>query len=147
MHFWQVIFFCISVALNFNPFGRNSVTTFPWLGCFKSMLGYMFTCKIPKIFRVFVQDVPFVRNNDLSETCQCLQLKLNLLSMKITMYCLTTNQMPALLVQCIPWMWAAALLLQLLYFSCPSCPSVHLKIKMATINGKTCYISTILQKK
>ena len=41
---------CIGVALNFNSFGRNSVTTFPWPSCFKSMLNYMIhpqNAKIP----------------------------------------------------------------------------------------------------
>ena len=33
--------FCIGVSLNFNSFGRNSVTTFRWPGCFKSMLAYL----------------------------------------------------------------------------------------------------------
>ena len=33
--------FCVGIALNFNWFERNGVTTFPWPGCFKSMLAYM----------------------------------------------------------------------------------------------------------
>ena len=50
--------FCVGVALNFNSFGRNCVTTFPWLGYFKSMLLRWFIRKITKISRVFAQDVP-----------------------------------------------------------------------------------------
>ena len=33
--------FCFGVALNFNSFARNCVITFPWPGCFKSMLAYV----------------------------------------------------------------------------------------------------------
>ena len=83
----------------------------------------------------------FYGNVDLSTTCQCRQLKLNPLSMQINIYCLMTNQTPALLVQRSPWRWAAVMLLQSLYFSCPPpppraiipnpVPSVHLKIKIA----------------
>ena len=50
--------FCVDVALNLNSFGRNCVTTFPWLGYFKSMLLRWFIRKITKIGRVFAQDVP-----------------------------------------------------------------------------------------
>ena len=50
--------FCVGVALNFNSFGRNCVTTFPWLGYFKSILLRWFIRKITKIGRVFAQDVP-----------------------------------------------------------------------------------------
>ena len=42
----------------------------------------------------------FYRNYDLSTTCQCRQFKLNLMSTQINIYCLITNQTPALLVQC-----------------------------------------------
>jgi len=41
----------------------------------------------------------FYRNDNLSTTCQCWQLKLNPLSMQINIYCLMNNQMPVLLVQ------------------------------------------------
>ena len=41
----------------------------------------------------------FYGNVDLSTTCQCRQLKLNPLSTQINIYCLMTNQTPALLVQ------------------------------------------------
>ena len=64
----------------------------------------------------------FYRNNDLSMTCQCRQLKLNPLSTQINIYCLMTNQTPALLVQCAPWAQAAVILLQSLYFSCLPSP-------------------------
>ena len=72
--------FCVGIALNFNSFGRNCVTTFPWPGCFKSMFFTWFIHKIPKILRVFAQDVhygAFYRKDDLSMACQCPQLKLN----------------------------------------------------------------------
>ena len=80
----------------------------------------------------------FYGNVDLSTTCQCRQLKLNLLSMQIKIYCLLTNQTPALLVQRASWTRAAVMLLQSLYFSPPPplhpraiiIPSVHLKIKI-----------------
>ena len=61
------------VALNLNSFGRNLVKTFPWPGCFKRMLAYVIWLKIPKILRVFAQDVSYGiikaylhRNDDLS---------------------------------------------------------------------------------
>ena len=79
----------------------------------------IFLIKIPKILRVFAQDVPYGMKayvlwkyrlvNDLSVS----------LSTQINIYCLMTNQMPALLVQRAPWTRAAVLLLQSLYFSCP----------------------------
>ena len=50
-----------------------------------------------------------------------------------------TNQMPALLVQHALWTQAANCELR-------TAPSVHLKIKMATIKGKMHYISMISQK-
>ena len=34
-------FFCVGVALNFSSLGRNCVTTFPWLGCFRRLLAYV----------------------------------------------------------------------------------------------------------
>ena len=39
--------------------------------------------------------------------------------MQINIYCLMTNQTPALLVQRAPWMRAAVMLLQSLYFPPP----------------------------
>ena len=75
--------------------------------------------------------------------------------MQINIYCLMTNQMPALLVQHILWMRAAnrkLLLLQSLYFSRPppptaiipnACPLGTFEIEMATINSKMHYISMI----
>ena len=86
----------------------------------------------------------FYVNVDLSTTCQCQQLGLNPLSTQIKIYCLMTNQKPALLVQRAQWTRAAVMLLQSLYFSRPSspprspqelysptpAPSVHLKIKI-----------------
>ena len=72
---------------------------------------------------MFEQDVPYVlwkrtfkRNDDLSTTCQCQQLKLNPLSTQIKIYCLMTNQTPELLVQRAPWTRAAVMLLQSLIF-------------------------------
>ena len=56
----------------------------------------IFLIKIQKILRVFNGNV------DLLTTCQCRQLKLNPLSMQINIYCLMTNQTPALLVQRAP---------------------------------------------
>ena len=59
----------------------------------------------PKILRVFAQDVPYgsimkaYANDDLSSTQQCRQLKLDPLSAQVNIYCLMTNQTPALLVQ------------------------------------------------
>ena len=102
-------------------------------------------------FMVMLRKCTFYRNNNLSTTCHCRQLKLNLLSAQINI-CLMTNQTHALLVQRALWMRAAVMLLQSLYFSPPpsraiipdACPlSEHLKIKMAAINGKTRYISAI----
>ena len=61
----------------------------------------------------------FYRNDGLSTTCQCRQLKLDPLSRQLNIYCLMTNQTPALLVQRAPWSRAAVMLLQSLYFSRP----------------------------
>ena len=94
-----------------------------------------FILRIPKILHVLVQDVPygstimkrtFYRNDNLSTTCQCHQLKLNLLSTQINIYCLMTNRTPALLVQHALWTRAVnreLLLLQSLYFSRPPSPT------------------------
>ena len=85
----------------------------------------IFLIKILKILCVSAQDGlmvwkrTFYGNVDLSTTCQCRQLKLNLLSMQIKIYCLLTNQTPVLLVQCALWTRAAVMLLQSLYFSPP----------------------------
>ena len=64
-----------------------------------------------------------VRLKEMS-TCQRRQLKLNPLSTQINIYCLMTNQTPALLVQRAPSTEAAVTLLQSLYFSrfLPNCP-------------------------
>ena len=119
-----------------------------------------FIRKIPKILCVFgtvLWKRTFYRHDDLSTTCQCPQLKLNLLSTEINFYCLMTNQTPALLVQRAPWTRAAVMLLQSLYFSRPPPPrpimpdarllgTVHLKIKMSAFNGKTRHIMTISRK-
>ena len=43
--------------------------------------------------------------------------------MQINIYCLMTNQIPALLVQCALWMRAAMMFLQSLYFFRPPPPS------------------------
>ena len=62
------------------------------------------------------------------ETTTCQQLvsvgnfQLILLSMQINIYCLLTNQIPALLVQCTPWTQVAVMLVQSLYFSRPPPP-------------------------
>ena len=97
--------FCIGLALNFDSFGRNCVTTFPQPGCFESMLAYMIypqnaknhfcVCTRCTLWYESVRN----RNDDLSTTCQCWQLKLNPLSTQINIYCLMTNQTPVLLVQ------------------------------------------------
>ena len=66
-----------------------------------------------------------------------------------------TNQTHALRVQRAPWTRAAVMLLQSLHFSRPPPPRatipearppppVHLKMKMAAINGKTHYIIFML---
>ena len=45
----------------------------------------------------------FYRNDDMSTTYRCWQLKLNPLSTQINIYCLMTNKTPTLLVQRAPW--------------------------------------------
>ena len=40
---------CVAVALNFNSFGKNGVTTFPWQSYFKSMLTYVIHPRNAKI--------------------------------------------------------------------------------------------------
>ena len=59
-------------------------------------------------------------------TCQrrvsVANFQLILLSMQINIYCLLTNQTPALLVQCTPWTQVAVMLVQSLYFSRPPPP-------------------------
>ena len=135
-------------SVKFQFVWQNCVTTLPWPGCFKSMLACLFMC-----LALYCESVRFID----TATCQCRQLKLNLLSTEINFYCLMTNQTPALLVQRAPWTRAAVMLLQSLYFSHPSPPraimpdtrllsTVHLKIKMSAINCKTCYIMTISRK-
>ena len=47
---------------------------------------------------LWYESIPFME----TLTCQCWQLKLNPLSMQINIYCLMTNQTPALLVQHAP---------------------------------------------
>ena len=87
-----------------------------------------FVCWRKMCLMVVIWKYVFYRNDDLSTTCQCQQhcrqLKLNPLSTQIIIYCLMTNQMPALLIQRAPWMRAAVMLLQsILYFSCPPSPT------------------------
>ena len=103
--------------------------------CWRKMCLMVVLCSVCLIYR----------NGNLSVTCQCQQLKLNLLSMQINIYCLMTNQTPALLVQHALWMGAAVTFSQSLYFSRPPpptaiipspAPSVHLKFKMAAINRR-----------
>ena len=146
--------------LNFNSFGRTVLQHSPDRAGSKACWLASFIRKIPKILFVFgtvLWKRTFYRHDDLSATCQCRQLKLNLLSTEINFHCLMTNQTPALLVQRAPWTRAAVMLLQSLYFSCPPPPRaimpdarplgiVHLKIKMSAINGKTRYIMTISRK-
>ena len=90
-----------------------------------SMLTYTwFILRIPKILHALAQDVPYgstimnrtlYRNNNLSTTCQCRQLKLNPLSTQINIYCLMTNQMPALLIQHTLWTRAAVITVPLFF--------------------------------
>ena len=83
--------FCVGVALIFQFVWQNgrAASKACWLS--------WFILRIPKILRVLAQDVPygsivwkrtFYRNDDLSTTCQCRQLKLNRLSTQINTYCL-----------------------------------------------------------
>ena len=144
-------------SVKFQFVWQNCVTTFPWPGCFKSMLACLFHPQNTKnpfmCLALYCESVRFIDTT----TCQCRQLKLNLLSTEINFYCLMTNQTPALLVQRAPWTQAAVMLLQPLYFSHPPPPraimpdtrllsTVHLKIKMSAINCKTRYIMTISRK-
>ena len=93
----------------------------------------------------------FYGNVDLSTTCQCWQLRLNLLSTQINIYCLMTNQTPALLVQRAPWTEAAVMLLQSLYFSCPSPRAIIIPDfrpistveNQDTCDGKTGYLNDL----
>ena len=159
--------FCIGVALNFQFVWQKLYYNVPLAGLLQKHVGLCdsstkyqksFLCKM--CFMVVLRNRTFYRNNDLSTTCQCWQLKLNLLSTQINIYCLMTNQTPALLVQCALWRQAAVMLLQSLYFSHPTSlpppppsynprspsPRKHFKIEMAAINSKTCYISAISWK-
>ena len=120
------------VVLNFSSFGRNCVTTFPGWVASKACWLTWFILRIPRILHVLVLMCwyllgtyeAFYRNNNLSTTCQCWQLKLNPLSMQINIYCLMTNQMPVLLVQHTLWTQSSELLLlQSLYFSRPPSPT------------------------
>ena len=158
---------CVGVALNFNSFCRNGVTTFPWPSCFKSndvsfrdssaKYQNSFAC-LRKMCLMELWKRTFYRNDDFSKPCQCRQLQLNPSPTQINIYCLMTNQTPALLVQHAPWTRAAVMLLQSLYFSRPPPPRAtciisdvrplgHLKIKMAAINYKTRYITTVISRK
>ena len=122
-------FSCVGVALNFNSLCRNGVTTFS--GCFNLKACWLtwFIHRMPKFLScvcamclMVLWRRTFYRNDDLSKPCQCRQPKLNPLSTQINIYCLMTNQTPALLVQHPPWTRAAVMLLQSLYFSRPPPP-------------------------
>ena len=93
----------------------------------------------------------FYRNDDLSKPCQCRQ---------INIYCLITNQTPALLVLnklperelqwCYyrPSIFLAPLPLELhVYMISEVRPVGHFKIKMAAINSKTRYFTTAISRK
>ena len=153
---------CVGVALNVNSFGRTVSQHSPDRTASKACCLAWFIRKIPKILCVFgtlLWNRTFYRHNDLSTTCQCRQLKLNLLSTGINFYCLMTNQTPALLVQRAPCTVNAGrsdVITVPLFFSPPPpraimpdarpLGTVHLKIKMSAINGKTRYIMTISRK-
>ena len=81
-----------------------------------------FMCLCKMCLMVVLQKRTFHRNDDLSTTCQCWQLKLNPLSMQINIYCLMNNQTPVLLVQPTSWMQDAVMLLPSIYFSRPTSP-------------------------
>ena len=115
----------VGVALNSHSFGRTVLQHSPHRAASKACWLASFIRKIPKILCVFgtvLWNRTFYRHDDLSTTCQCRQLKLNLLSTEINFYCLMTNQTPASLVQRAPSARAAVMLLQSLYFSCPPPP-------------------------
>ena len=79
--------FCIGVPLNFNSFARNCVSTFPWPGCFKSMLAYLIypqntknpSCVCAKMYLMAVlwKRIETTTCQRLLTTCQYQQLKLN----------------------------------------------------------------------
>ena len=152
-------FFFVGVAINLNSFGRTALQHSPGRAASKTCWLTWFIRKIAKILRVFGNVLwkrTFYRNDDLSTTCQCRQLKLNPLSTQINIYCLMTNQTPALLVQRAPWTQAAVMLLQSLYFSRPPPPRAIIPDArpLGTFenqdgrytDGKTRYISTISRK-
>ena len=75
--------FCVGVALNFNSFGTTVLQHSPGRAASKACWLTWFIHKIPKILRVFgtvLWKRTFYRNDNLSTTCQCRQLNLNLLS-------------------------------------------------------------------
>ena len=108
---------------------------------------------------LWYESVRFMETSTCQRLGQCRQLKPKLLSTQINIYCLMTNQPPALLVQRAPWTRAAAMLLQSLYFSRlppPPPPSPTVIIPDARTlgafenqdsrGGKTRYIQTISRK-
>ena len=148
-------------SVKFQFVWQNCVTTFPWPGRFKSMLACVIhpqNTKNPLCVGTVLWKRTFYRHDDLSSTCQFRQLKLNLLWTEINFYCLMTNQTPALLVNALherelQWCY----LHSPVFFAPPPPPraimpdahplgTVHLKIKMSPINGKTRYIMTISRK-
>ena len=111
---WQKLCYSIPLARLFQKFiglGHSSAKHPKSFMCLRKM------CPMVVLWKRM-----FYRNDELSTTCQCRQLKLNALSMQINIHCLMTNQMPALLVQCALWMRAAMMLLQSLFFSHPPPP-------------------------
>ena len=116
--------FCVSIALNLNWFERNCVTTFPWRGCFESMLAYVIPQQNYQKSFVSLNKMCLMVRFIKTTTCRCPQLKLSPLSTQINIYCLMTNQTPVFLVQCAPWMRAAVMLLQSLNFSAPPPPEL-----------------------
>ena len=121
----------VGVALDFSSFGRNCYNI-PLAGLLQKHVGLRdssseyqkaFVCWRKMCLMVVSLKRTFYGNDGLSTTCQCRQLKLNPLSTQINIYCLMTNQTPALLVQRAPWTQATVMLLQSLYFSRPPPPT------------------------
>ena len=99
--------FCVGVALNFQFVWQKLCYNIPlarllqkYVGLCDSSAKYQksFVCLCKMCFMVVLWKRMFYRDNNLTTTCQCRQLKLNLLSTQINIYCLMTNQTPALLV-------------------------------------------------
>ena len=66
----------LSLNFNFNFFGRNCVTTFSWLGCFKSMIAYVYWWQAQSSFPCRSATYMLKMSGPMIEPCGTPKLKL-----------------------------------------------------------------------